>query len=77
MAQLLKEKLSCARLKIRLFWKMEGESSGGSGTTEITIPDAPEASVCTLLLRNGNSSGLSCEQTRLGMLVSHLDDWAK
>lgn len=45
------ETVLCARLKIGLFWKMEGE---GSETAQLTIPDAPEASVCAVLLQNGN-----------------------
>lgn len=40
------EAVLCARSGIGLFWKREGEGSRGTETAQITIPDAPEASIC-------------------------------
>lgn len=72
------EAVLCARSEIGLFWKREGEGSGGTETAQLTIPGAPEASVRAQPLAKWQwqviSSRLSCELTRLGMLLSCLND---
>lgn len=72
------EAVLCARSEIGLFWKREGEGSGGTETAQLTIPGAPEASVCAQPLAKWQwqviSLRLSCELMRLGMLLSCLND---